>query len=211
MSSRRPILIVDDDADLRVALVDHFNQSGEFTADAAESVAEAEAKLSNAPVYDAMILDIGLPEMCIRDRFASGVAGSVEASRVAVGRQMALTYEVTGTRGALYFTQERLSELQLYQWDGHSRARAGFRTLLIGPEHPDYGWFNQGPGHGLGFNDQKIIECARFMQAIGGGTRPSPDFRDAAHVNLVLDAVLKSAAGGGWVTVPAIGQPGSGT
>ena len=143
--------------------------------------------------------------------FASGVAGSVEASRVAVGRQMALTYEVTGTRGALYFTQERLSELQLYQWDGHSRARAGFRTLLIGPEHPDYGWFNQGPGHGLGFNDQKIIECARFMQAIGGGTRPSPDFRDAAHVNLVLDAVLKSAAGGGWVTVPAIGQPGSGT
>jgi predicted dehydrogenase len=141
--------------------------------------------------------------------FASGVAGSVEASRVAVGRQMALTYEITGTRGALYFTQERMSELQLYQWDGHSRARAGFRTLLLGPEHPDYGRFSQGPGHGLGFNDQKIIECARFLQALRDATRPSPDFADAAHVNLVLDAVLASSAGGGWVAVPDIGLFGS--
>lgn len=143
--------------------------------------------------------------------FASGVAGSIEASRVAVGRQMALTYEITGTRGALYFSQERMSELQLYQWDGHSRARAGFRTLLIGPEHPDYGRFNQGPGHGLGFNDQKIVECARFMQAIRDGTRASPDFADAAHVNLVLDAVLQSSSGGTWQTVPAVPEYGSKT
>ena len=135
--------------------------------------------------------------------FASGVMGSVEASRVAVGRQMALTYEITGTRGALYFTQERMSELQLFQWDGRSRARAGFRTLLLGPEHPDYGRFCQGPGHGVGFNDQKTVECARFMQAISDGTRPSPDFAEAAHVNLVLDAVLHSSSAGGWVSIPS--------
>lgn len=135
--------------------------------------------------------------------FASGVMGSVEASRVAVGRQMALTYEITGTRGAVYFTQERMSELRLFRWDGAKRARAGFSTLLLGPEHPDYGRFCQGPGHGLGFNDQKIIECARFMAAIRDGTRASPDFREAMHVNLVLDAVVASAAGGTWVAVPA--------
>ena len=96
-----------------------------------------------------------------------------------------------------------MSELRLFRWDGAKRARAGFSTLLLGPEHPDYGRFCQGPGHGLGFNDQKIIECARFMAAIRDGTRASPDFREAMHVNLVLDAVVASAAGGTWVAVPA--------
>ena len=36
--------------------------------------------------------------------------------------------------------------------------RRGFRTILIGPEHPDYAAFCPAPGHGLGYNDQKIIE-----------------------------------------------------
>jgi DNA-binding response OmpR family regulator len=62
MSSRRPVLIVEDDADLRTALIDHFNESGEFLAEGADSVAEAESKLASAPIYDAMILDIGLPD-----------------------------------------------------------------------------------------------------------------------------------------------------
>lgn len=62
MSSRRPVLIVDDDIDLCNALVEHFNESGEFQAEAVHSVAEAEAKLVSAPIYDAMILDIGLPD-----------------------------------------------------------------------------------------------------------------------------------------------------
>jgi predicted dehydrogenase len=133
--------------------------------------------------------------------FASGVVGTVEASRIATGRQMALTYEITGTGGAIYFTQERMSEIRLATWRGGSRARAGFRTILLGPEHPDFGRFCAGPGHGLGFNDQKVIECARFLEAIRNGARASPDFREALHVNLVMAAVEQSAAAGTWMPV----------
>ena len=105
--------------------------------------------------------------------------------------------------GASKLTQERMSELQLCQWNGGSRARAGFKTILIGPEHPDFGQFCQGAGHGFGFNEQKVIECGRFLQAISGRTRASPDFREALHVNLVIDAVIASAANGTWQTVAA--------
>ena len=72
MSSRRPVLIVDDDAELRAALMEHFATSTEFAADEAGTVAEAEAKLASTS-YDAMVLDIGLPdgdggELCARLR-----------------------------------------------------------------------------------------------------------------------------------------------
>ena len=137
MSSRRPILIVDDDADLRVALVDHFNQSGEFTADAAESVAEAEAKLSNAPVYDAMILDIGLPdgdgtEFCAKLR-RSGIkipilmlTGSDAESEVVRGLDSGANDYIEKPVGVAVLFARLRAQLRLY--DGSEDA-----TFTIGP------------------------------------------------------------------------------
>ena len=130
----------------------------------------------------------------------SGAAGYVEASRIATGRKMLLSYEVTGSRGSLYFNQERMSELQLYEASAR-RGRQGFKTIFIGPEHPDYAAFCPGPGHGVGFNDQKVIECRRMLEAIRGGGPASPDFREAWHVNRVTDAVARSHAERGWVRV----------
>lgn len=50
-------------------------------------------------------------------RFASGARGVIETSRIACGRKMGLTYVVTGTKGTLSFTQERMAELKLYRHD----------------------------------------------------------------------------------------------
>ena len=60
---------------------------------------------------------------------AGGALGSFEASRIAAGRKMGLNYEVIGTKGALLFDQERLSELQFYS-AGDASNRRGYRTLL---------------------------------------------------------------------------------
>jgi DNA-binding response OmpR family regulator len=74
MSSPRPILIVEDDAALSATLAEQIAQEGEFRPDLAESAREAEAKLWNADSrYDAILLDIGLPdgdgrELCARLR-----------------------------------------------------------------------------------------------------------------------------------------------
>jgi DNA-binding response OmpR family regulator len=68
MSALRQILIVEDDAALRATLAEQILLDGGFSADEAESVAEAEAKLARADArYDAILLDVGLPDADGRD------------------------------------------------------------------------------------------------------------------------------------------------
>jgi DNA-binding response OmpR family regulator len=68
MSAPRQILLVEDDAGLRATLVEQILLDGEFTADEAQSAAEAEAKLAIAGArYDAILLDVGLPDTDGRD------------------------------------------------------------------------------------------------------------------------------------------------
>src|SRR3954467_5728682 len=64
----RPILIIEDDAALRATLAEQIALDGSFFAVAAESASEATAKLGEADVrYDAILLDVGLPDADGRD------------------------------------------------------------------------------------------------------------------------------------------------
>ncbi len=68
MAASRPILIVEDDHALRATIVEQLAAQGGFQVDEAESTAEAEAKLSAVNArYDAILLDIGLPDGNGRD------------------------------------------------------------------------------------------------------------------------------------------------
>lgn len=131
-------------------------------------------------------------------RFAGGALGTLETSRVAWGRKMGLTFEVTGTRGTLMFDQERMSELRYYSAND-APGRDGFRTLLIGPDHPDYGYFCVGAGHGVGFNDQKAIEMRDLVDGVLADKPMWPDFRAAWQVNRVIDAIEHSHCNSCWV------------
>ncbi len=101
-------------------------------------------------------------------RFANGVMGHMQFSRIATGRKMGYAYEVHGTRGAIRFDQEDQNALWLYKAEG-PEAQRGFRKILTGPAHPDYLPFCQGPGHGTGYQDQIIIEAKDFLTAIHTG------------------------------------------
>jgi predicted dehydrogenase len=131
-------------------------------------------------------------------RFGSGASGTVETSRVATGRKLGLTLEITGSRGSVVFDQERMSEIQLYTSDG-PRGRRGFRTLLLGPDHPDYGAFSPAPGHGLGFNDMKIVEARDLVAAIVDDRPIAADFRGAWEINRLMDAIERSSREHTWV------------
>ncbi len=137
-------------------------------------------------------------------RFARGAGGSIAASWVATGRKMQLAFEITGTRGSLAFTQERLNELRLYAAD-QPRGRDGYKTIVAGPAHPPYGSFCVAPGHQLGFNDLKVIEVRDLIEGIaGGGPAPWPDFREGYEVQRVVDAAAMSHAQRAWVDVASI-------
>src|SRR5262249_56326432 len=67
--------------------------------------------------------------------FESGAVGTLEATRLALGRRNAFQWEINGTEGSLAFDMERLNELQVFRADG-DRAR-GFDTVLAsGADHP---------------------------------------------------------------------------
>lgn len=136
-------------------------------------------------------------------RFANGVMGTIESSRIACGRKMGLTYVVTGTKGTLSYTQERMAELKLYLHDD-DKSRQGFKTILVGPEHPDYAAFCVSAGHGIGFNDQKAVEIRDLVNGIAADDRMFPDFEEGYKISRVLEAIAKSAEEERWVGVNEI-------
>jgi len=132
--------------------------------------------------------------------FASGATGHIEASRVATGSKMDMTYELTGTEGAIQFDGERMNEMR-YFTRRDPADREGFRTIYSGPAHPPYGNFVPGAAHGLGFNDHKVIEVEQLMELVGSGRAAGPDLAGAAQIGRVMDAVLASAESGRWEKV----------
>jgi predicted dehydrogenase len=136
-------------------------------------------------------------------RFENGAMGSIYVSRVATGRKMGYGYDITGTKGALRFDAEDQNALWYYDCRAR-RGRQGFTKLLMGPDHPDFLAFVQGPGHGTGYGDQIIIEARDFLKAIETRQPVFPTFRDGLEVARVIEAAFRSNAERSWVRIADI-------
>ncbi len=132
--------------------------------------------------------------------FGRGCGGTIEANWIATGRKMQLGFEISGAKGSLVFTQERLNELLFYRAGGDAKTN-GYMKIESGPQHPPYGEFCIAGGHQLGFNDLKTIEMGEFLRAIGRGERSTPDFREAYEIQKVVDAAIASSKARGWVSI----------
>jgi predicted dehydrogenase len=133
-------------------------------------------------------------------RFDNGAIGTIGTSRIGMGRKLGLDYEIQGTKGSLFYTQERMNELKLYR-DSDPEREKGYKTVYIGPEHAGYKAFFGLAGIGLGYNDQKIIEAHDLITAVALGRPAHPDVRFAYGVNKVLDAIDLSSTERRWVHV----------
>ena len=133
-------------------------------------------------------------------RFDNGAIGTIGTSRIGMGRKLGLGYEIQGTKGSLFYTQERMNEIKLYR-DTDPDGEKGYKTVYIGPEHPGYKAFFGLAGIGLGYNDQKIIEAHDLITAIALDQPVQPDVRFAYEVNKVIDAADLSCQEHRWVQV----------
>jgi predicted dehydrogenase len=129
-----------------------------------------------------------------------GVSGLVAVNRSAWGRKGRIAVQIFGSRGTIAYDQERMNELQLFTAEGPAELQ-GFRTILAAPCHPPYDRFIPAPGHGLGFNDLKTIECRELMRRIAGEPSHLIDFEDGIRIERVVDAMARSAREGRWVEV----------
>jgi predicted dehydrogenase len=132
--------------------------------------------------------------------FENGASGYLEASRIATGSKMNIGFEITGTEGALRFDGERMNELHIFD-RRQDVATAGFRTILANPQHPPYGNFIPAPGHGLGFNDLKVIEVKELMDAVMTGRSAGPDLMEAARISAIMEAAIRTSATGTWQSI----------
>ncbi|MGE3830744.1 MAG: Gfo/Idh/MocA family protein [Parvibaculaceae bacterium] len=133
-------------------------------------------------------------------RFRNGARGTLASSRIAHGRKNGLKVEVHGSKGMLSIDNERMNELSLYQAEGPALTR-GFRTVLSGPLHPPYDKFCPAPGHGLGFNDLKVMELYEIVNAIQGKPAQQVDFARGFEIEKVIHAFARSARERAWVDV----------
>jgi predicted dehydrogenase len=133
-------------------------------------------------------------------RFDNGAIGTIGTSRIGMGRKLGLGYEIQGTKGSLFYNQERMNEIKLYRNTDPDREK-GYKTIYIGPEHPGYKAFFGLAGIGLGYNDQKIIEAHDLITAVALGQPVQPDVRFAYQVNKVIDATDLACQEHRWVQV----------
>jgi predicted dehydrogenase len=133
----------------------------------------------------------------------NGASGVLALDRSAWGRKGRIAFQIFGDKGTIAYDQERFNELQLYTVDGPAETR-GFRTILAGPAHPPYDRFIPAPGHGLGFNDLKIIECHELLRRIAGEPSRNIDFTAGYEIERVIAAMALSSERGAWVEVGAV-------
>lgn len=130
----------------------------------------------------------------------NGVAGTLQVNRSAWGRKGRIALQIFGSKGSILFDQERANEFQLYVTSDRPTEQ-GYRTILTAPHHEPYGRFIPAPGHGLGFNDLKIIECHELIKRIEGQAAHLIEFADGLEIERTVHAMARSFTDQRWVNV----------
>ncbi|WTD62644.1 Gfo/Idh/MocA family oxidoreductase [Micromonospora sp. NBC_01638] len=138
-------------------------------------------------------------------RLDGGALATYEASRFATGRKNALRVEINGSLGSVVFDLERLNELEFYDATRPGVEQGFTRILVTESEHPYMSaWWP--PGHIIGYEHSFTHQMRDFIEAVATDVDPAPSFADALQVQLVLEAVTRSAElGSSWTEVePAL-------
>jgi predicted dehydrogenase len=132
-------------------------------------------------------------------RFDNGAAGSAEFSALGPGRKNQLLFELEGSRGGFTWDQESPNELL------HRHAELPTQIVV---KDPDANAGRAGefarypPGHAEGYGDAFRAILTDAYKAMAGEPHGSfPTFADGHRGMQVLEATLRSATDGGWVSV----------
>lgn len=131
-----------------------------------------------------------------------GISGVMALDRSAWGRKGRIALQIFGSKGTIVFDQERFNELQLYV-TSDKPTEQGFRTILAAPQHGPYDRFIPAPGHGLGFNDLKIIECHELLRAIAGEPARAINFDTGLGIERAVHAMAQSHREQRWISIGA--------
>lgn len=148
---------------------------------------------------------VGIDDACMfMCRFANGAMGLFESTRYARGHKALKTLELNGEDGSVRFDLHDPQYLELYEYKVKESGQkvpshlAGWRKIHVtNHEHPymSHWWV---PGLTVGYEATFVHALADFLAAADSGSPAAPTFRDALDTQRVCEAVLRSAASGGW-------------
>jgi predicted dehydrogenase len=132
--------------------------------------------------------------------FASGAVGTFSISRVHHGLPNGLGFEIFAERGGAAFDLNRPGEFTFAD-QGPGEATNGYRTVLVGPQHPylTKGMAMDFPSVGHGQNDLFVWQARAFLDQVAGIGKlpPLPSLADGLHNMEIQAAVTRSALNGG--------------
>jgi predicted dehydrogenase len=135
-------------------------------------------------------------------RMADNTLGSIEISRMGTGVANDMKFEIFGQTGALRFSAEDPSWLEVFDVsdsDQPTGGMSGFRKVQTvsrfeGHKAPDW---SMAPGFSTTFVESQY----RFLQAVSEDLQPVPTFRDALHIQQVMQAAFLSSSEHRWVSI----------
>jgi len=134
--------------------------------------------------------------------FDNGAVGTIESTRLALGRRNAFQWEINGSKGSLAFDMEKLNELQVFRADG-DRAR-GFKNVLVSEADHPFSEFWWPPGHIVGWGETFVHELHHLLRAIAEDGEVGPygaTFEDGYRAAEVCDAIVRSGQSGSRETL----------
>ncbi|GAB3609032.1 Gfo/Idh/MocA family oxidoreductase [Humibacter ginsengiterrae] len=136
-------------------------------------------------------------------RFASDATATLQVSRVSAGHPNTLGVEVFCENGSAAFDFRNPGEVRVFVAGGDP-ATNGYRTVVLGPEHPYWrgGLAMDAPGVAIGQNDGFVFQARAFLEEVAGipeseSLPRNAGFAEGLHNMRMLVAVAESAANDG--------------
>ena len=120
----------------------------------------------------------------------SGAVGQITVSKVHMGTNDDLTFEIYGEKGALRFSL--MEPNWLYYYDGGSPSLGGFRRVECVGRYPSPATGFPGIKAPVGWLRGHIGSMHNFLRCAADKKISNPSFDDAARVQCVIDAAYKS-------------------
>jgi predicted dehydrogenase len=136
------------------------------------------------------------------DSYGAEAVGTLEASRSLVGPRARYELEIYGTEGSFIWDFERMNEMQITT--ARRGQELGYRRVMASPGMGDFGAFQPGAGTSMGYDDLKVVEARKFVEAIVDGKQLNSNINDAVASAAVLAAAEESAASRQWVELAVV-------
>ncbi|MEM7015128.1 MAG: Gfo/Idh/MocA family oxidoreductase, partial [Verrucomicrobiota bacterium] len=146
------------------------------------------SKMAQVEVDDAALMMV---------EFANGSLGSIETTRYATGRKNRHTFEISGSKGAMFWDMEDMNRIQFFDNTSDAKTAGWTDIMATDPSHPYMKYWP--PGHIIGYEHAFINGVADFLDAIAANETIEPNFEDGVKIIRVLEAAIESNEGGGIV------------